>query len=99
MLKEIVMMAGEVDFYDSESYAGTSYKPFIGFMIFFIGLVVLIAGIVNVNTAKHQWNLFYDQRDKMHFDEPKYAAQRRRGIIMIVAGIVMMLASFILLPL
>ena len=31
-----------MDFYNSEEHAGTSYLPFIGFMLFLAGIVVII---------------------------------------------------------
>ena len=34
----------EVDFYNNEAYAGNSILPFMGFMMFLIGLVVVIVG-------------------------------------------------------
>ena len=33
-----------MDFYNSEEHAGTSYLPFIGFMLFLAGIVVIIVG-------------------------------------------------------
>ena len=93
------MISGDIDFYDAESHAGASFKPFIGFMIFFAGMMVLFIGIVKLSNAKKQWNLFYDDRDKKNLSDPRYVKERKTGKIMIIAGIVMMLASFILLPL
>ena len=58
------MISLEIDFYDAEAHAGTSFKPFIGFMMFFAGFVIIFIGIVKINDAKKQWNLFYDQRDR-----------------------------------
>ena len=75
-------IACDIDFNDSEAYAGTSYWPFIGFMCFFIGL-----------NSKHQWNLFYDNRDKKDLNSPILQKDRKVGIIMLVVGIVMMIAS------
>jgi uncharacterized membrane protein len=89
----------DIDFYDEEAYAGTSYAPFIGFMIFFVGMVVVFVGAIKLSNAKKQWNLFYDQRDAKHLDEPQYVKEKKIGKILIVVGIVLMLASFILLPL
>ena len=40
-----------MDFYNSEDHAGTSYVPFIGFMLFLIGLVVIIVGAATYFTA------------------------------------------------
>lgn len=86
-------IACDIDFNDSETYAGTSYWPFIGFMCFFIGLVVAFIGIVKISNSKHQWNLFYDQRDKKDLNSPVVIKDRKVGIIMLVVGIVMMIAS------
>jgi hypothetical protein len=95
----IPFILGTIDFYDEEAYAGTSYAPFIGFMIFFVGMVVVFVGAIKLSNAKKQWNLFYDQRDAKHLDEPQYVKERKIGKILIGVGIVLMLASFILLPL
>lgn len=86
-------IACDIDFNDSEAYAGTSYWPFIGFMCFFIGLVVAFIGIVKISNSKHQWNLFYDQRDKKDLNSPVVIKDRKVGIIMLIVGIVMMIAS------
>ena len=83
-------IACDIDFNDSEAYAGTSYWPFIGFMCFFIGLVVAFIGIVKISNSKHQWNLFYDKKD---LNSPILQKDRKVGIIMLVVGIVMMIAS------
>jgi len=84
----------QIDFYDSESHQGDSYMPFIGFMVFLIGIVVLFIGIVRLTSAKRQFNIFYDQRDKQDYTEEKYKKEKTIGIIMIIAGAVMMVASY-----
>ena len=59
-----------MDFYNSEDHAGTSYVPFIGFMLFLIGLVVIIVGAATYFTATRNFNIFYDTRDvKITYDE------------------------------
>ena len=50
-------------------------------------------GIVKISNSKHQWNLFYDQRDKKDLNSPVVIKDRKVGIIMLVVGIVMMIAS------
>ena len=77
-------IACDIDFNDSEAYAGTC---------FFIGLVVAFIGIVKISNSKHQWNLFYDNRDKKDLNSPILQKDRKVGIIMLVVGIVMMIAS------
>ena len=74
----------DIDFNDSESYRGTSYLPFLGFMVFFAGMMIAFIGIVKISNSRHQWNIFYDERD------------RKTGIIMLVVGIVMMIVSFLI---
>lgn len=93
------MISLEIDFYDAEAHAGTSFKPFIGFMMFFVGFVIIFIGIVKINDAKKQWNLFYDQRDRKNFSDPKYEKEKRTGKILVGVGVIMILLSFILLPL
>ena len=50
-------------------------------------------GIVKISNSKHQWNLFYDNRDKKDLNSPILQKDRKVGIIMLVVGIVMMIAS------
>lgn len=84
----------QIDFYDSESHQGDSYMPFIGFVVFLIGLVVLFLGVVRLTSAKRQFNIFFDQRDKQDYTEEKYKKEKNIGIIMIIAGAVMMVGSY-----
>ena len=59
-----------MDFYNSEEHAGTSYLPFIGFMLFLAGIVVIIVGLATYLTAKHNFNIFFDARDvRMTYEE------------------------------
>lgn len=46
------MFACEINFNDAEAHAGTSFVPFLGFMVFLIGLVFCFIGIVKINDAK-----------------------------------------------
>lgn len=94
LAQKIQGISGLIDFSDSESYRGTSYLPFIGFMVFLIGLVVLFIGIVKINDAKKQWFLFYDDRDKKDFKKPEYIKEKKVGIVMVIIGIIMIVASF-----
>ena len=87
------MFACEIDFNDAEAHAGTSF----GFMVFLIGLVFCFIGIVKINDAKKQWYLFYDNRDKDDRKQPKYAKEKKTGIIFVVIGVVCMIASFIIM--
>ena len=37
-----------MDYYNSEDHAGTSYLPFIGFMLFLAGIVVLLSDLQHI---------------------------------------------------
>lgn len=90
------LLAGEIDFYDSEAHAGDSYWPFIGFMVFLAGFVIIFIGSVKLISAKRQFNIFYDQRDRKDFTEEKYVKEKRVGMIMIVVGVVLLIGSFLI---
>lgn len=86
----------DIDFNDSESYRGTSYLPFLGFMVFFAGMMIAFIGIVKISNSRHQWNIFYDERDRKDLKSPAVNKDRKTGIIMLVVGIVMMIVSFLI---
>ena len=98
-----------MDFYNSEEHAGTSYLPFIGFMLFLAGIVVIIVGLATYLTAKHNFNIFFDARDvRMTYDEQimpekarlnneKLAKDKKKGKIIIIIGVVLVIASFVVL--
>ena len=100
-----------MDYYNSEDHAGTSYLPFIGFMLFLAGIVVIIVGLATYLTAKHNFNIFFDARDvrityeeqimpddeKARLNNEKLAKDKKRGKIIIIIGIVLAIASFVVL--
>ena len=51
-INNFILAANTVDFYDAESHAGNSYWPFIGFMCFLLGIVIIFVGYVKQSTAK-----------------------------------------------
>ena len=53
----------EVDFYNNEAYAGNSILPFMGFMMFLIGLVVVIVGAESYFKALFFFYFFFDMID------------------------------------
>lgn len=101
----------DVDFYNNEDYAGDSILPFMGFMMFLIGLVVVIVGAAIYFTAKHNFNIFYDTRDvKITYDEQmlsddekaaknneKLIKDKKKGRIIMIIGAVLIVASFVAL--
>ena len=62
-------------------------------MVFLIGFVIVFIGIVKIVNAKHQFNLFYDQRDRKIWKNQNML-ETKIGIILTVIGIVMIVASF-----
>lgn len=85
--------------------------PFMGFMMFLIGLVVVIVGAATYFTAKHNFNIFYDMRDvritydeqmmpddeKARRDNEKLKKDKKRGQIVMIVGTVLIVVSFIML--
>ena len=100
-----------MDFYNSEEHAGTSYLPFVGFMLFLAGIVVIIVGLATYLTAKHNFNIFFDERDvrmtyeeqimpddeKARLNNEKLAKDKKKGKIIIIVGVVLVIASFVVL--
>ena len=85
------IIAADVDFYNIE---GDSYLPFIGFMMFVVGAVVAFMGFSKYITAKKNFNLFYDLRDSVKVDKATNEKNKKTGIIMIAAGIIVLIVSF-----
>ena len=77
------IIAADVDFYNIEGNRGDSYLPFIGFM-----------GFSKYITAKKNFNLFYDLRDSVKVDKATNEKNKKTGIIMIAAGIIVLIVSF-----
>ena len=91
-----------MDFYNSEEHAGTSYLPFIGFMLFLAGIVVIIVGLATYLTAKHNVRMTYDEQimpddEKARLNNEKLAKDKKKGKIIIIIGVVLVIASFVVL--
>lgn len=78
---------------------------------FLAGIVVIIVGLATYLTAKHNFNIFFDARDvRMTYDEQimpddekarlnneKLAKDKKKGKIIIIIGVVLVIASFVVL--
>lgn len=99
VLSGINRIALEINFYDNETHQGDSVLPFVGFMVVLAALIVVLVGATKYFTAKHEFYLFYDERDKKNLDDKKYVKSKQTGKIMMIVGAVIILAYFIIGPL
>ena len=75
------------------------------------GIVVIIVGLATYLTAKHNFNIFFDARDvrmtyeeqimpddeKARLNNEKLAKDKKKGKIIIIIGVVLVIASFVVL--
>lgn len=78
---------------------------------FLAGIVVIIVGLATYLTAKHNFNIFFDARDvrmtyeeqimpddeKARLNNEKLAKDKKKGKIIIIIGVVLVIASFVVL--
>ena len=83
----------------------------LGSCFFLAGIVVIIVGLATYLTAKHNFNIFFDARDvrmtyeeqimpddeKARLNNEKLAKDKKKGKIIIIIGVVLVIASFVVL--
>lgn len=95
---------------DGDKSGDGSILPFLGFMLFILGLVVLLVGAVTFFSARYNFNLFFDQRDikVTHMDtkDPdsetklkiqKAEADKKKGKLLMIGAAVLFVISALLL--
>lgn len=84
------------NFYSEDVNNGESILPFLGFLLFLAGIVVIIVGVVNFVLAWREFDLWYDA-SKLE-EKPdlslKKSRMKKNGLI-IVVGVVMMGVSYL----
>lgn len=87
----------DVDFYNSEEYAGDSFLPFIGFMLFLIGIVAIFIGAIKIIAAKREFHMFFDRRNEVEISKLKNKKNIKIGVALVVVGAILTIVSFIIL--
>ena len=85
-----------VNITDVGSNNGSSILPFIGFMLFLFGIVIIFVGLILTNAAKREWNVFYAPHDLSSQVDNKTKKKKSvvKGRVVYILGIVMLVASY-----
>ena len=74
---------------------GSSFLPFIGFLLFLFGIVMIFVGLILVSAAKREWNVFYAPHDAPTEDvKAKKKKGTMKGRVVYILGALMLVASF-----
>jgi len=74
---------------------GSSVLPFVGFLMFLFGVVIIFMGLVSASAAKREWNVFYAPHDVVEEDlKVKKKKRMMKARIVYILGSIMLLASF-----
>lgn len=89
-------MGQDYNFYAEDLNNGESILPFIGFLIFLLGFVVAILGVINLISVWREFQLWYDasELEKKPDTALKKAKMKKYGII-IAAGVMMVALSYL----
>ena len=80
---------------DVNSNNGSSALPFLGFVMFLFGIVMIFVGLILTSAAKREWNVFYAPHDTPTLDiKKKKKIGVMKGRIVYILGIIMFVASF-----
>lgn len=86
-----------INFYSEDVHNGDSILPFLGFLIFLGGVIVLLAGAVNFVLVWREFNLWYDASalEKKPDTALKKSKMKKYAVVMLI-GILMMAGSYLL---
>lgn len=89
-------MGQTYNFYAEDLNNGESILPFLGFLIFLAGLIVIVWGTVNLISVWREFNLWYDASalEKKPDTALKKEKIKKYGIV-IAAGVLMMALSYL----
>jgi len=86
-----------VNVVDPESNNGSSTLPFLGFVLFLFGIVIIFVGLILTSAAKKEWNVFYAPHDTPTGDiKAKKKKTLIKGRIVYILGIVMLVLSYVI---
>lgn len=84
-----------VNIYDENANQGNTIWPFVSFMMFTAGIILVFIGVIKLSTAKREWSLFYDRRDSLpEAKEISEKKAKKHALILIALGVVIFIASF-----
>lgn len=90
------MVLGYYNFYAEDLNNGDSILPFVGFLIFLAGVMVVVAGVVNFVLVWREFRLWYDASalEEKPDTALKKAKMKKYGIV-IAVGVLMMAGSYL----
>lgn len=85
-----------INFYSEDANNGDSILPFLGFLIFLGGVMVVLVGVVNFVLAWREFNLWYDASALENKpDKAEKKTKMKKYGIMIAVGVIMMICSYL----
>lgn len=86
----------DINFYSEEANNGDTILPFLGFLIFLGGIMVLLVGVVKLVLVWREFDLWYDASAlEKKPDKAGKKVKMRKYVIMIAVGIVMIAGSYL----
>lgn len=95
LISQMSHFASAVNIYDAEAHRGDSFLPFISFLMFLAGLVIILIAAAKLLAIRSQYHLWFDKRDEL----PEETQQGRKkaiitGWVIFAVGALLFLGSF-----